>query len=148
MKVLRMPSVNSLTITGRVTADLEPRYLQSGAVVLTIPIAYSSNYKDKAGQWQQETSFFNVVVWGKSAEYCVANLSKGDPVLIEGSLKAEHYTSQDGKKTTAVKIRATRVIPLERERVEQNVQGDDLPNAAESHDHAGEVGAEQESVPF
>jgi len=114
-KKLRMPNVNIVTISGRITRDLELRYLNSGMQVVKLPLAVSRNYKDKQGQWQQETSFVDVVVWSTSAERCAQNLKKGDPVLVEGSLRTNSFTTKDGRNVKATEIQANRVHFLEKD---------------------------------
>ncbi len=114
-KRLRMPNINAITISGRITRDLELRYLNSGTQVVNLPLAFSRNYRDKQGQWQQETSYIDVVVWSASAERCAQNLKKGDPVLVEGSLRTRTFTTKDGKNAKVTEIFATRVHFLEKD---------------------------------
>ncbi len=150
-KKLRMPNVNIVTISGRITRDLELRYLNSGTQVVTLPMAFSRNYRDKQGQWQQETSYLDVVVWSTMAERCAQNLKKGDPVLVEGSLRTRSFTAKDGKNVKVTEIQASRVHFLEKD----DNGGAPYSGGADQSAAVGEkkfaepnVNMDDESVPF
>ncbi len=144
-KKFRLPNINSVTISGRLTRDLELRYLNSGTQVVTLPLAFSRNYRDKQGQWQQETSFLDVIVWSAVAERCAQLLKKGDPVLVEGSLRTRMYTSKDGKNVKITEIQANRVHFLE---MEDN--GSPAQNSGSDNSQFVEpkMDLDDESVPF
>ncbi|MDG2182372.1 MAG: single-stranded DNA-binding protein, partial [Mariniblastus sp.] len=57
----------------------------------------------KNDQWVDEVSFFDVTLWGRTAEVAGEYLSKGSSVLIEGRLKQERW-EQDGKPRTKIRI--------------------------------------------
>lgn len=111
MAEYRIPNLNSVVISGRVTADSILSYTESGAAYLRFSIASNRNYKDKSGEWKEETTFVNVTLWGNQAERLSEKIKKGVPVLIEGRLSS--YTREaDGFKRTEVKINAFRVQVL------------------------------------
>ncbi len=114
-KLLRFPNLNSITLTGRLTRDVELRYTPSGDPVASLPIAFSKNYRDADGNWQQKSYFIDVVVWRKSAENCAQNLSKGSAVLVEGELQTRIYTTKDNQNRKVVEINGRRVLNLERD---------------------------------
>ena len=105
-------SLNSVNIMGNLTRDPEMRYLPSGTGVCTLSIANNRVYT-KDGQRQNETSFFDVDVWGAQAENCSKYLSKGSGVIIEGRLKQDRW-EKDGRTQSRVKIVATSVHFLPR----------------------------------
>jgi len=111
-KDLRFPNVNHITISGRVTREVELRYTPSGAAVASVSIAYDNSYK-KNGEWIKEANFTDVVVWNDKAEQCAKYLSKGSAILVEGSLKTETYQTKDNQNRKVTKIVAFKVHFLE-----------------------------------
>jgi single-strand DNA-binding protein len=63
-------SVNKAIIVGRLGADPEIRFTQSGAGVTNFNVATDSVWKDKEGQKQSRTEWHRIVVWGPQAEVC------------------------------------------------------------------------------
>lgn len=66
-------------------------------------------YKGNDGDLKKETSYFNIVVWGKMGENCAKYLSKGRPVLVEGRLQNRSWKAEDGTKRHATDIVADNV---------------------------------------
>jgi single-strand DNA-binding protein len=99
-------------LIGRLTRDPEVRFLPSGMQVTSLSIAVSRNFKDKNGEWREETSFFDVEAFGKLAERVGTQLSKGYQILIEGSLRQDKWESSSGEKRSKVKIVAYRIALL------------------------------------
>ncbi len=87
--------VNKVTLIGNLGADPEVRRLESGAVVAKISVATSENYKDKAGEWQSQTEWHNVVMWRNMAERAEQYLKKGSLVYIEGKLTTRKWEDKD-----------------------------------------------------
>jgi single-strand DNA-binding protein len=63
------------------------------------------------GDWQEQTSYMNVVAWDQLAENIAASLSKGTRVLVTGRLDIREYTDREGAKRTAVDIVADEIGP-------------------------------------
>jgi len=101
--------LNRVMLIGRLTRDPEVRFLPSGMQVTSLSIAVSRNFKDKNGEWREETSFFDIESYGKLAERLGTQLSKGYQVLIEGSLRQDRWESPSGEKRSKVKIVADRI---------------------------------------
>ena len=104
LKILEitMASYNRVVIVGNLTRDVELRYTPSGTAVTDNALAVNEKFK-KNDQWVDEVNFFDVTLWGRTAEIAGEYLSKGSSVLIEGRLKQERW-EQDGKPRTKVKI--------------------------------------------
>jgi single-strand DNA-binding protein len=92
----------------RLTKNPEVKVLPSGTKVARFSIAVSRNYKNKNGNWQKETWFFDVECYGKLAER-VAQLGKGYQVTIEGELRQDKWESASGEKRSKVKVVANKV---------------------------------------
>jgi single-strand DNA-binding protein len=97
-----MASYNRVVLVGNVTRDIELRYTPSGTAVTDLGLAVNERIK-KNEQWVEEAHFFDVTLWGRTAEIAGEYLSKGSSVLIEGRLKQDRW-EQDGQKRTKVKI--------------------------------------------
>ena len=88
--------LNKIQIIGRLGADPEMRYSQSGAAITTISVATSESWKDKDGNPQERTEWHRVKFFGRLAEIAGEYLKKGRQVYIEGSLRTEKYTDKAG----------------------------------------------------
>ncbi len=110
---IKMPSLNQVFITGRLTADPTLRYTQSGVPVLNARVASNSYYRGADGEWKQETTFFGLVAWQGLAERCFEELRKGSAVMVSGRLESSEWTTTDGEKRSSLEIRADRVQFLE-----------------------------------
>jgi single-strand DNA-binding protein len=113
---LRLPSVNKILISGRLTRDPEVRYTQSGTAVATLGLASSRAYRDpkESSGWKEEVCFVNVVVWAEQAERVGNTMKKGSAVFIEGRLQSRSWETDDGTRRTAIEIRADRVQLLDK----------------------------------
>lgn len=114
MSDLRMPSTNSVIISGRLTRDPELKYLASGMAICNFSIANGRPYKDKSGEWAEETSFVDVTCWDKTATHVGEKIKKGRPVMVEGRLKSESWEDkQTGAKRSKLGIVAQSVVVLD-----------------------------------
>lgn len=98
--------INHVILVGRLTRDIELRYTNGGACVGRFSLAVNRNKRSAEGQWEEETGFFDVVVWGKQAESLSTYLRKGKQVAVEGELRQNRW-EQDGQKKSKVEISAT-----------------------------------------
>ena len=105
-----MASFNRLILVGNLTQDVELRYTPAGTAVTDISMAVNERVK-KNDQWTDEVNFFDVTLWGRTAEVASEYLSKGSSLLIEGRLKHDRW-EQDGQKRSKVKIIGERMQML------------------------------------
>jgi single-strand DNA-binding protein len=103
-----------VVISGRLTRDPELRYTPGGKAVCTVALAVNRRYKDASGQWQDDTTYINVVCWMKVAELVNRYLHKGSPVLVEGRLESRSWETEAGQKRSVIEIRADRIDFLEK----------------------------------
>ena len=97
-----MASFNRVILVGNLTRDVELRYTPGGTAVTDISLAVNDRVK-RNDEWMDEVSYFDVTLWGRTAEVAGEYLSKGSPVLIEGKLKQDRW-EQDGQKRSKVKV--------------------------------------------
>ncbi len=89
--------VNKVILVGNLGADPEVKHTSGGTVVTTLKLATSESWTDKAtGEKKERTEWHRVKLWGKLGEIAGEYLRKGRQVYIEGSLRTEKYTGQDG----------------------------------------------------
>ena len=107
-------SLNKVMIIGNLGRDPEMRYTPSGQAVTQFTVAVNRNYKNAQDEWQEETEWFRIVVWGQQAERAANNLRKGGKVYIEGRLQTRQWEGQDGQKRYTTELVANTVTNLER----------------------------------
>jgi len=105
-----MASENNVTLVGNLTRDPELRFTQSGRGVASFGLAVNRRYQMN-GEWQEETSFFNVVAWGDLGENASASLNKGSRVVVTGRLQQREYETREGEKRTVVEVIADDLGP-------------------------------------
>lgn len=113
MSDLRFPKINTIVLSGRLTRDVDLRYIPSGTPVAKLSLAFDRSYQ-KNGEWQQETSYIDVVVWSKRGEQCAENLHKGSPVIVEGYLKTRSYTDSNNQNRKIAEVVASKISFLEK----------------------------------
>lgn len=112
---IRLGNLNVVILLGRVTMDPDLRYTPSGAAVLGFRIAVDRVWRDKAtDEWKREASFFQVNLWGQSAERLSKTMRKGSAVLVEGQLRSRSWEGKDGEKRSVVEINAMRTQVLDK----------------------------------
>jgi len=96
---------NSITISGNITRDPEMRYTPSGVSKVTFGVAVNRSWRNQQTQeWDEQTSFFNVVAWRQLAENVGASLTKGARVVVSGRLEQRSWETEQGEKRTIVEI--------------------------------------------
>ncbi len=105
-----MADINHVVLVGRLTRNAELKYTNSGAAVCKFSVAINQRRK-KDDQWVDEAHFFDIVLWGKSAESLNQYLVKGKQVGVEGQLRQNRW-EQDGQSRSKVEIFATNVMLL------------------------------------
>ena len=107
--------MNVAILIGRLVADPELRYIPStGKAVATFNLAVDRGFTGKNGQ--KQTDFFNIVVWGKTAENCSNYIGKGRQVAIKGSIQNRSYEDNNGAKKYITEIVADEVQFLDKKK--------------------------------
>jgi len=105
-----MSDLNRVLLTGRLAADPELRYTQSGRAVANFRIAVNRRWLNpESGTWEEETTFVPIVAWGKQAENCAAYLQKGRLVAVDGRLRIRSFETQDGERRRIAEVVAQSV---------------------------------------
>ena len=104
-----MASLSKVILIGNLGADPEMRYTPAGKAVTSFRIATNYRYTTSNGETRDETDWYRITVWGRQAEPCNQNLSKGQQVYVEGRLHAREWQAQDGQTRTSLDVTADRV---------------------------------------
>ena len=137
-----MTDINSVVLVGRITKDVGSdersfSYVGNGTAKAVVNIAVNRGVK-KGDKWEDETSFIDVVIWGKTAENLKPRLTKGTQIAVSGYLKQDRW-EKDGQKQSRVQVVADMVeVP--------NISKKDADKVAEAF--GGEAFPEDTSNPF
>jgi len=99
--------LNHVTLIGRLTRDAELKYTSAGFAISNFSIAVNRRRKN-GDQWMEEASFFEINLYGKSAESLKQYLVKGKQVAVDGELRQDRW-EQDGQPRSKVVIAANNV---------------------------------------
>ncbi len=102
-----MADINSVVLVGRLTRNAELKYTNTGMAVSKVSIAINKRRK-KDDQWVEEVNFFDIVIWGKTAESLQQYLTKGKQIGVSGELRQNRW-EQDGQSRSKVEIVATNI---------------------------------------
>ena len=93
-----MASFNRVILMGNLTRDPQLKYLPSNLAVCEFGLAVNHRRKDRDGNQKEEVCFIDLTAFGRQGEVINQYMSKGKPILIEGRLKYDTWTGQDGQK--------------------------------------------------
>ena len=103
---------NTITVVGNLTRDPEIRYTASGQANARLGIAVSRRWQNRqTNEWEERTSFFNVVCWGDMAENVSDSIAKGNRIMVQGRLEQRSWETEQGEKRSVVEIIADEVGP-------------------------------------
>jgi single-strand DNA-binding protein len=135
--------MNVICIIGRLTKDIELKYLKDGTAISKTSIAINEYYKDKYGNKQEDTTFIDIVFWSKYAEIANQYLNKGDKISITGSLKQDRWVvAQDGSKKSKHSIKVDKFEKLDSKNNKNNKNVDNFVNKTE------DIYIPNEEIPF
>tara|TARA_B100000408_G_C10282227_1_gene216501 strand:+ start:459 stop:923 length:465 start_codon:yes stop_codon:yes gene_type:complete len=107
-------SLNQILLIGNCGSDPEMRYTPNGSMVVNFSLAVNSYRNSPEGDQIQETEWFRVSCWNKTAESVNQFLQKGQRCFVEGRFRSSNYTANDGTQRQSNEVTAFRVIFLDR----------------------------------
>jgi len=116
-------SFNKIILMGNLTRDPELKYTPSGTGIAEFSLAMNRKYQDK-----DETTYIDVVTFGKLAERVAEYCQKGKQVLVDGRLEQQRWEDSEGKKRSKHKVIAYGVTFLDggrRATSEEHADADD-----------------------
>lgn len=105
-----MLSTTATTITGNLTRDPEIRYTRDGQATTSLGVAVNRRWQNRdSKEWEESTSFFDVVCWRELAENTALSLTKGTRVVVTGRLEQRSWETEEGDRRFKVEIVADEV---------------------------------------
>lgn len=114
--------MNKTILSGRLTRDPEVRYSQSGNAFARVGIAV-----DRPFSKNKEVDFFNLVAFGKTAEFLGKWFEKGSKLLVEGRLQISEYEDKEGIKRKSADVIVDNVEFADGKKKQPNSGTDDAP---------------------
>lgn len=99
-----MAGFNKVILLGNLTRDPQLKYLPNNTAVCEIGLAVNRNWRDRDGNTQEEVCFVDLAAYGRQAEVINQYMAKGRPLMIEGRLKYDQWTAQDGSKRSKLRV--------------------------------------------
>lgn len=94
-----MAGLNKILLIGNAGRDAELRYLASGTPQAQFSLAVNNRRKNQqTGDWEDQTEWFNIVVWGDTAERISQYITKGKQLFIEGRVQTRSWEDDQGQK--------------------------------------------------
>ncbi|HEX3564708.1 MAG TPA: single-stranded DNA-binding protein [Acidimicrobiales bacterium] len=107
-----MSNGNHVSITGNITRDPELRFTPNGQAIANFGVAVNRRWQNRqTNEWEEATSFFDVVAWGTLGENCAQSLTRGSRVIVTGRLDQRSWETQEHEKRSKVEIVADEVAP-------------------------------------
>lgn len=119
--------LNKASLVGRLTKDVELRYLGNGTPVANFTLAVNRPFKNRQGE--NEADFLNIVVWRKQAENCAQYIGKGSLVAVAGRIQSRSYDNAEGQRRYITEIVADEVHFLEPKSKSRNYNQGDSPES-------------------
>jgi single-strand DNA-binding protein len=108
-----MKAVNKCIFTGNLTRDPEIKIIKDNVKVVRFGLAVNRRFKRANGDWENEPAFLELEAWDSGAQSIVDRFVKGDPILVECSVKMEQW-EKDGEKRSALRFRVNHYEKLAR----------------------------------
>jgi single-strand DNA-binding protein len=96
--------MNKIMLIGNLGKDPEMTYNPAGLATTKFSLAVNRVTKSKSGERQEETEWFNIVMWDNLAVTASSFLKKGQKVYLEGRLSQRKYTDKNGVERTATEV--------------------------------------------
>ncbi|MDQ6840329.1 MAG: single-stranded DNA-binding protein [Actinomycetota bacterium] len=107
-----MANGNNVTIVGNLTRDPELRFTPSGQATTTFGVAVNRRWQNRQTQeWDEATSYFDVVCWAQMAENVAQSLGRGSRVVVSGRLDQRSWENSEGEKRSKIEITADEIAP-------------------------------------
>lgn len=114
--------INSVSLTGRITKDLEKHETGKGTSVVNFSLAVDRRFKDQNGERQAD--FIQIQAWGKTAEILCKYAGKGSLIGVEGRIQTRNYENNQGQRVYVTEIVAENVTFLDsKKNNDQSQQG-------------------------
>jgi len=104
--------MNTVKLIGNVGNEVNVLTFENGKKA-SFSLATNETYTNKKNEEVKNTTWHNVVAWGKVAEVCADLVRKGKLVSIEGKLNYRNYVNKENKTVYVTEIIANKVTEVE-----------------------------------
>ena len=111
---------NKVSLIGRLGAQPEVMTFESGRKMARFTLATNESYKNKEGEWQENTQWHIITAWGKTAELVGKLLQKGNEIVVDGKLVTNTYETKEGEKRYGTSIELNEFLLLQRAQRRRN----------------------------
>ncbi len=134
--------MNKVILQGRLTKDVEMRQKDSYVMAL-LTLAVDRKYV-KQGE-ERQTDFFNVVAYGKTAEFINKYFSKGQLVLVAGRIENRTWDDKDGNKRISTEVICEEVHFAESKKTQDNTTTEIVD---ENESNINQIDESDDDLPF
>ncbi len=103
-----MPNLSRVQVIGHTGQEIELRYTPDGKEVANFSVAVATG--------KDETTWFRIALFGKTAKVAADYLKKGNAVYVEGDLKARKWKNKEGAEQTSLEVAGNKLVLLEKKR--------------------------------
>lgn len=144
--------LNRATLIGRLGKDPQIKHFQNDSAIAEFPLATSESYKDKEGNWKENTDWHNIKLPNKfMAERAEKFIKKGSLIYVEGKIRTRSYDDKDGNKRYITEIVADSFRMLDKKdessSSNQSSQSSSSPNRSEKSDETSNTPPDDD-LPF
>lgn len=144
-----MANLNKVLLIGRLTRDPEVKAFGTGTKVVRFGFAVNNRRKNQqSGQWEDDPVFLNCEAWGKTGELVEQYLRKGAQAFLEGRLKLDQWTAQDGQKRQAINVVVDNVQFLDNKQQQRAPARDEYAGETPFDAPPPPIQADEGSIPF
>ena len=130
-------TTTTITVAGNLTRDPEIRYTKDGQATAALTLAVNRRWQNRdTKEWEESTSFFDVVCWRELAENVALSLTKGARVVVSGRLEQRSWETDEGERRSKIEIVADdigaslRFATAEIQKVERHSAAEELADKA------------------
>jgi single-strand DNA-binding protein len=95
---------NKVSLIGRLGATPEITTSENGRTFARFSLAVNNSYKDKSGNWIDDTQWHNLQAWGTTADLIKKLLNKGQEIVVDGKIVNRSYETKNGEKRFSTNI--------------------------------------------
>ena len=136
-------------LIGRIGKDPDTFTFENGNKKISFTLATTESYRDKEGNWVDQTEWHNIAGYRYLAD---KNVAKGDLVYVEGKIKTRKYQDKEGNDRYVTEIVADKINIIIRRNTEGNTyQNNNTPSSDSNSDTASDMPAEttpEDDLPF
>lgn len=132
--------MNHVSITGRVTKDIELRKTTTGKSTVTFVIAVPRD--------RETADFIQCVAWNQRAELMARYVHKGNKIGISGKIQTRKYGNRDGQTVYVTEILVDEVEFLEKKEIAPEPHNQPVTSVPEQDDYSGLDDIDENALPF